>query len=463
MSQRSLSDVFFEAAAKWPNQSAIQEDDIVLSYAEVADRALRLANGMLRHCRAGSGIIAFECSRGIDAYIAVLGILAAGKTFLPISKFWPKARQDAVLGQTNPDLVIGIEELADLSHPPLPAPRPPCEHAYVLFTSGSTGKPKGIAIRHPQVLSYLESISSLIPLAGYDRVSQTFDLAFDLSVHDLFTTWGAGACLVHVSNHRLFVPSRTVNELGLTVWFSTPSVVARSVNSLEPMPKLRESIFCGEGLPVDTARAWQKYATGSRIHNIYGPTEATIGITILSCMPQDDIPGGANDLVPIGHVIPPNETKLSENREMLLRGPQVTDTYLDGGRCSTNGWYATGDLVALGPSGFEFLGRCDDQIKLRGFRVELNEVTQLLRDQTKSRVITLAWPPPPKPAEMIFSFVEKENITPTQMIKLVEACRLQLPEYMVPFDIFAVQPFPLTANGKIDFESLRKIIDKSLA
>jgi acyl-CoA synthetase (AMP-forming)/AMP-acid ligase II len=140
-----------------------------------------------------------------------------------------------------------------------------------------------------------------------------------------------------------------------------------------------------------------------------------------------------------------------------------TDTYLDGGRCSTNGWYATGDLVAFGPSGFEFLGRCDDQIKLRGFRVELNEVTQLLRDQTKSRVITLAWPPPPKPAEMIFSFVEKENITPTEMIKLVEACRLQLPEYMVPFDIFALQPFPLTANGKIDFESLRKIIDKSLA
>jgi D-alanine--poly(phosphoribitol) ligase subunit 1 len=458
----SLGEIFFESAKRWPNQNAIEYEGQILTYQEVSDRALRLADRISREAKLGSGIIAFECPRGTNAYISILAILAAGKTYMPIPSSWPVARRQAVLRQTNPELFLRSNESGNASTFTTSGPQPAGQIAYLLFTSGSTGLPKGIAIRQTQILSYLSAISAVIPLRETDRVSQTFDLAFDLSVHDLFTCWSAGACLVHVNERRLMTPARAVNELGLTVWFSTPSVVARALTSLEPMPGLRESLFCGESLQVTTAEAWRDRARASHLHNIYGPTEATVGITHLSCAPGQALARGANDLVPIGHVLPPNEARLNERGELQLRGPQVIPSYFDGGGNFPEGWYPTGDLMKSGSYGFEFLGRSDDQVKLRGFRVELGEIDGVLRQETSVRTITLVWPGHPEPGELLFSFIEKTSITNQEKLDLIEACRRKLPEYMVPFDIFAVHPFPVTANGKTDLVALRQIAGRSL-
>jgi non-ribosomal peptide synthetase component F len=463
MPRSSLSEIFFESSNRWPNRRAVEDEGQYLTYQELGGNVLRLANRILRDAQVGSGIVAFECPRGIDAYISILAILSAGKAYLPIPSSWPLERRAAVLARARPELILGVKEIKESSADGLSGPQPSGALAYLLFTSGSTGAPKGIAISQTQVLSYLSSIATIVQLRETDRVSQTFDLAFDLSVHDLFAAWGAGACVVKVSERRLMAPAQSVNELGLTAWFSTPSVVARTLASLEPMPGLRESLFCGEGLQVTTAEAWRENAGASRLHNIYGPTEATVGITHLTCAPGELLPSGSNQLVPVGEIFPSNEAKLNERGELLLRGPQVITSYFDGGGPFPQGWYPTGDIMKRGSFGFEFLGRSDDQIKLRGFRVELGEVDGVLRQETAARTITLVWPESPDPGEMLFSFVEQSSITNKEKLDLIEACRRKLPEYMVPYDIFAIQPFPVTANGKLDLVALRKIAELCLS
>ncbi len=156
--------------------------------------------------------------------------------------------------------------------------------AYLLFTSGSTGRPKGVMVSHANVLHYLDCVIKRYGFTSNDRVSQTFDLTFDLSAHDLFVAWEAGACVCCPTQKESIKPGAFINDARLTVWFSVPStaVFMRRFGVLKPgmYPGLRLTLFCGEALPVETARQWALAAPNSVIENIYGPTELTIACTV---------------------------------------------------------------------------------------------------------------------------------------------------------------------------------------
>ncbi|WP_369799244.1 AMP-binding protein [Micromonospora sp. M42] len=217
--------------------------------------------------------------------------------------------------------------------PPPAAPVAPDEVAYLLFTSGSTGRPKGVPIRHRNVDAFLTCCRDRYPVGPGDRLSQTFDLTFDPSVFDMFVAWGGGATLVVPQPDEVLTPVRFVNERRITHWFSVPSVVslARRMRMLSPgaMPGLRHSLFAGEALTLEQARAWAAAAPGSVVENLYGPTELTVTCTGHR-LPADpaDWPATSNGTVPIGDAHP--------GLDAILRGEDGT-VGGDDGSCACTG------------------------------------------------------------------------------------------------------------------------------
>lgn len=350
--------------------------------------------------------------------------------------------------------------------------------AYLLFTSGSTGQPKGVAVGHAALCAYIDATLARYPeMDEHQRCSQFFEPTFDLAMHDLFVTWSAGACLYCIPKKELLLPVEFVNRHRLTVWFSVPSMLAtlQRYRLLGPdcMPTLELALFCGEALPSALARQWLLSAPHARSENLYGPTEATIACTAHRIEAQDT--DGA--IVAIGAPFPNMEIAVLDSDGALCAQEQIGELYLGGdqlafgywqdnaqteqrfverrlpGKRSTR-WYRTGDLAMLDAAGVaHFRGRVDRQIKLRGYRIELQEVESLLREACgTSEVAALAVSAGEgQPLSGIAAFVVAAEASKGV---LVAAMKSSLPAYMVPSDIHCVSELPLNANGKTDYGQL---------
>lgn len=358
------------------------------------------------------------------------------------------------------------------------------EMAYLLFTSGSTGQPKGVAIHHSNVRPYINYTCDRYSVTEEDRFSQEFDLTFDLSVHDMFVCWERGACLFSVPEKSVMMPAKFIRDHQLTMWFSVPSVVGvlEKMRLLTPgsFPSLRHSLFCGEPLPAKYASLWQRAAVNSKVENLYGPTEATIAITHLSWDPARHEKEYLNGVVPIGwpftgqmcRIVDEEKRAVArgESGELYLAGSQVTNGYwndpektrerfvqLPGSDGTV--WYRTGDLVKQDAEGcIHYLGRIDHQVKVRGYRIELQEIEAVLRRVCGTeQVVAVGWPVRNGLAEGIIAFVSVNEVV-DETVVLAE-CRELLPEYMIPRRIYLRSEFPLNANGKIDRQALIQQLD----
>ena len=262
---------------------------------------------------------------------------------------------------------------------------PGSDLAYIVFTSGSTGKPKGVQISHANVLSYLENIREFSgQTAPEDRVVQIVDVTFDVSVHDMFTTWTNGAQLISIPENAALISARFVQEHEITRWFSVPSTARLLEQSglLEPgaLPSLRSSIFAGEPLVASVAEAWMRAAPNSPVYNIYGPTEGTISLCGRRFKPGDF---EQREVVSLGEAFTGNQLGLFDPEtnepapagstgEICFTGNQVSRGYwrdpaLNAARFFTaaNGAFSsTGDLGRYEKEkGFIFAGRVDHQVK----------------------------------------------------------------------------------------------------
>jgi amino acid adenylation domain-containing protein len=356
--------------------------------------------------------------------------------------------------------------------------------AYLLFTSGSTGQPKGVAIHHSNVQPYVKYVCERYAVTEEDRFSQEFDLTFDLSVHDMFVCWERGACLFSVPEKSVMMPAKFIRDYQLTMWFSVPSVVGvlekmRLLNA-GSFPSLRHSLFCGEPLPAKYAALWQRAAVNSTVENLYGPTEATIAITHLRWNSVKHEKEYLNGVVPIGRPFAGQMCRIvdeekrtvatGESGELCLAGSQVTNGYWNDSDktrerfvqlpgCDGTIWYRTGDLVKQDAEGcIHYLGRIDHQVKVRGYRIELQEVEAVLRRVCQAeQVVAVGWPVRNGLAEGIIAFVSR-NEAVVENVVLAE-CRESLPEYMIPRRIYLRSEFPLNANGKIDRQALIRQLD----
>jgi amino acid adenylation domain-containing protein len=354
--------------------------------------------------------------------------------------------------------------------------------AYLLFTSGSTGVPKGVMVAHRNVEPYVAFITDHFSITQEDRFSQTFDMTFDLSVADMFVAWANGACVCCPSEKTLINPGRFIKEARISVWFSVPSmaVFMKRLGSLKPnsYPNLRVSMFCGEALPVEIAKAWCEAAPSSIVENIYGPTELTIACTYYRWNPASSPSDSEMGLVPIGVPFPGmvamvadenlREVPAGESGELLMTGPQLALGYWKDeektaaaflrppGRDAI--YYKTGDRVRqAGPDRpLLYLGRADNQVKILGHRVELGEIEAVVRDESRiDGVVALGWPLNPGGAGGVEVFLQAEGPGENALNERVSK---RLPLYMIPRRYHYLAKFPLNANGKFDRRALLDIL-----
>jgi amino acid adenylation domain-containing protein len=502
-STATLLDGFLRAAAAHPERPALEVAGEVLRYGDLAERAQVLAAAILdREPHGAPPLTAVYAARSSAAYAGVLGALWAGHGYVPLHPGFPPDRLADMLRRSGaPVLIVDRERAAlvgelveGLEEPPIVIdaeatiaacagradPVPPAAGlaaiAYLLFTSGSTGRPKGVGVTHANVTSFLAAIGERYGFGPADRFSQTFDLTFDLSVFDQFVTWDAGGCLCVPSEAQLMSPARFIRDSELSVWFSVPSLGAmmRKLRMLKPdaFPTLRASLFCGEPLPVELARAWAAAAPSSTVENLYGPTEATIACTVQPFDPADGS-GAAelNGVVAIGEAFGGTRTLVvgadlrevapGEEGELLLTGPQVTPGYwLDPEKTAAAFvhppgadpvHYRTGDRVRRPLAAGEpilYLGRMDHQIKVMGHRVELGEIEAVMREASGvDAAIAVGWPLTDSGAGGIAVFIADPD---ADVAALREAMAERLPDYMVPRRFELLEELPLNANGKFD-------------
>jgi len=513
--QRSLISGFFNSLKTAPSRPSLEIGDDVLTYEQLWNYAGRITACLNQTLDPAEGVVAILASRSVAAYGGILGILGSGRGYCPLNPKFPLDRTlvmlkasgcrtlivgqecaavlDSLLPQLDPPLtiilpdsgweptaaslvkhrIIKAHDLTQIADPTEPNPAGDAT-AYLLFTSGSTGVPKGVAVSQSNAVAYMEYAAKRFGFRADDRCSQNFDLTFDLSVHDLFTCWDAGATLVPYSEQTL-TPATLIEEKELTCWFSVPSVAmfASKVGLLTPgaFPTLRWSLFCGEALSASLAKSWQQAANNSILENLYGPTEATIAITWYRWNSQTSPAECVSGLVPIGwpfdgqQICAVNENlqlvSAGESGELCLGGSQVTSGYLNDAEKTAKSfvklahtgdkiWYRTGDLVRMDDRGCAYyLGRRDFQVKISGYRVELQEIDLVLREAAKTELaVAIPWPLSEGSASGIVGVVSASD--PARDAEVIKACQTRLPRYMVPTRLYHFPQIPLNVNGKID-------------
>ncbi|GAA4617743.1 AMP-binding protein [Saccharopolyspora hordei] len=435
-----------------------------LTYDELRGRAEELA---ARLAGGGAQRVGLLAGRSVTAYVGYLAALRAGAAVVPLNPEHPASRTRSVVEAAGVDLLITESELV----PGVPAPpreAGPDDLAYIIFTSGSTGTPKGVPISHRNLGAYLRQVAPRCGIGPGSRVSGNFELTFDGSVHDLFVTWSQGGTLVVPQRSQLLSPVQAVNALRLTHWFSVPSLIsfAARLGTLAPasMPTLERTTFGGEAVPFDAVRQWKTAAPGSAVEVLYGPTELTVACTGY-LLPEDpaDWPETPNGTAPIGtcfpeveHLVLDDDGAPAERGELCLRGPQRFGGYLDPaddeGRFLPGGWYRTGDRVAVQDGLLVHLGRLDDQVKVRGHRIELGEVEAALRRQPGVRDATVLAVPTTDGGPELAAAVCGTGCVAEQ---LHAALGDSLPPYMLPRRITVLDQMPLNASGKVDRRALR--------
>jgi amino acid adenylation domain-containing protein len=513
---KGLGEVFQEGAHLNPNGPALIVEKTYHSFDEL-DLAARKWARCIRALRLGPGNrIGIFSYKTKPAYLGVLAAVFAGTTFVPLNPKVParrtqqmiqRASLDAIFADADflPQLLSALKGMqcipkillpngtraevdipvafdADDFQMAVPIRELVRVHAdglaYILFTSGSSGQPKAVPISNSNVMSFLRYIQNRFCFSASDRFSQTFDLTFDLSIFDMFAAWGTGAAVCVPEPIQLISPARFIEENGVTVWFSVPSIAKLMLQKriLTPgsMPSLKWSLFCGEALTKLTAEAWQAAAPRSILENLYGPTELTIACSAHRWSPQSSPRLCHQGIVPIGRIfdgltelvvdeelVPVPEGEIGE---LCIAGPQTFAGYFPVDspasaymfdRESSNGvtqFYRTGDLVRRLPEGeYVFLGRRDNQVKVSGYRIELAEVEAALLRAGLSDAVVVAWPNNTQ-AEALLAF----GIGDVEMSVVQQDLRGSLPAYAIPRVIELVAALPLTANGKVDRQALVK-------
>ncbi len=517
---KPLASGFVASAERFPERPAVQIQDSWLSYAELEAYAQRIAATLQANRTGDQRLTGVFGHRSFAAFAGVLGSLLQGDGYVPLNPTFPADRtlqmiqraglQRVVVEQQSLDQFVDL--LASIETPlvvvvpdadELPAPTPavarhtfisgtqlapvsayvaetvdPSQLAYLLFTSGSTGIPKGVMVTQANVTHFVEYMVNRYEVGADDRLSQTFDLTFDLSAFDMFVAWEAGACLCCPTQSEKMLPAKYVKNQALTIWFSVPStaIMMKKLRMLKPdqYPTLKWSLFCGEALPLDVTEAFQEAAPASTVENLYGPTELTIACTYYrydkGAVGEDAELG----VVPIGFPYPDMECLVVDEKlepvgegqagELLMTGPQLSLGYwqddektgaafvVPPGQSRT--FYRTGDRVTRRkPDGpLLYLGRVDNQIKVQGYRVELGEIEAALRTAAGVDVaIAAGYPEGINGAEGIIAFIGESSV-PAQ--DLDDALKTALPQYMRPRDIVTITTFPLNANGKVDRKAL---------
>lgn len=498
----NLASPFYKQACDHPDRDALYVTDVSYSYGHLAKLVARAAASL-----GSSRKVGVLASRSLGTYVGVLGASWCGAAYIPLSPKLPVERLVYMLKTVQPDaLVVDDRGLASLTPevkavaPPLildlsgslgslpesqlpePMHRKADDLAYILFTSGTTGLPKGVMISLGNVAQFLSAMEPRFKPNFTDRISQTSELTFDVSVFEMFIAWGSGASVEVIPPNQLTAPARFIQDRRLTLWSSVPSIAAfmRRMKMLKPgaFPSIRYSVFAGEALPYPLAEVWQMAAPSSVVENLYGPTEATvycIGATVGPNFP----PTPARDTVPSGLPLPGldaaildeslNSLSAGMEGQLAISGGQIAQGYFNDAELTRQRfpfilgktWYLTGDLARKDERGIiHHLGRIDNQVKILGNRVELEEVEAHLREIVGTDLVAaVAWPITDGRAAGIVAFCCSPEVG-REAIR--DGMKKRVPDYMVPKRVHLLDTLPLGSSGKIDRKALTRMLDENL-
>jgi len=488
----------FEAQAdRTPHAPAVVSGQASLTYRELDERANRLANHLVRLGVGLDARVGLCLERGPEMMVAVLGILKAGASYVPLDPAYPAERLAYMLENSAAPVLLTQRSLAEripagaarvvrldadadaaeVARESAERPRVPvaADHlAYVIYTSGSTGRPKGVAMPHRPLVNLLAWNERDWRAPGAAVTLQFGTISFDASFHELFSCWMAGGQVVLIAEEQRYDPEgllEVIERAGVERIFM-PAValqqLAETADARGAVPsRLREVQTAGEALRVtEPMRRWFA-ALGAPLHNHYGPSETHVVTTLT----LEGDPAGWPLLPSIGAPIANTQCYVLDARlqpapigipgelylggDSLARGylgrPELTaerflpDPFAGGARM-----YRTGDRVRWLANGeIEFLGRTDDQVKLRGFRIELGEVEAALEAQPQVReAVVVVREDAPGDRRLVAYVVAGEPgvVTPAELRAHLKG---RLPEYMVPSAVVVLESLPLTPSGKV--------------
>jgi amino acid adenylation domain-containing protein len=479
-----------------PDAIALWWEGGQLSYGELDQHANYLAHA-LRTQGVGPEILIGVClPRSPHLLICLLAILKAGGAYIPLDPALPPTRLTCLIEDAHLSLILTDTHTSTC----LPASRPdlrllsldepsshligrttrppqnmclPANLAYVIYTSGTTGQPKGVAVTHHGLLNLVLNLQRQLHLQAGTRVIQCASLSFDASLLEISLALFTGGSLYLPSSPTLLGTAllHTLNEQAIELAFFTPSLLSTLPRA--SLPSLHTLLVGGEACPLDLMRTWSQ---GRRYYNLYGPTEITIFSSCAPCTPDQTCMHLGSPIANTQHyVLDANLQPVPTGvpGELYISGYGLARGYLGHPALTAQCFlphpfaqqpgerlYRTGDRARWRTDGtIEFLGRNDQQVKLRGHRIELAEIEAILCQQPGIRacLVTLD-----AHAAHLIAYLLMETPAPT-LHTLLPALKQLLPSYMIPSYFVPLDAFPTTIQGKIDYHALPHPTEHHLA
>jgi D-alanine--poly(phosphoribitol) ligase subunit 1 len=473
------------------------------TYGRLNEKANQLAHLLRSKGVAPDHVVGIMVERSFAMMIGLLGVIKAGAAYLPISPDNPTERTNYMLKDSGARLLLVQNKSANkikfegttinLETPATYQGSPanpvivnkPQDLIYVIYTSGSTGRPKGVMIEHRSVINRLSWMQHAYPITGKDVILQKTPYYFDVSVWELFwwALHGAKLCFLVPGGEAMpLLIVEAIRKYGITVMHFVPSMLnvlldyleGKNIRVLEGIASVRRVFASGEMLTPSHVRKFNSIwggKTGARLTNLYGPTEATVDVSYFDCPTHNKI-----DKIPIGRPIDNTRFYIIKDGEQVtpgetgelciagvclargyLNNPGLTqEKFVDGLVNSGERAYRTGDNARwLSDGNVEFLGREDQQVKIRGLRIELGEIENVIRD----------FPGISDCLAVVKQY--SENIVPIIAYVVckqdfhIEALRnylkRHLPDYMIPNHFERISQIPLSPSGKADRKALPEV------
>ncbi|HGF5611867.1 MAG: enterobactin non-ribosomal peptide synthetase EntF [Klebsiella sp.] len=502
----TLSALVADQARKTPDAPALADANWQFSYREMRQQVVALAQLLRQRGVKPGDSVAVALPRSVFLTLALHGIVEAGAAWLPLDTGYPDDRLRMMLEDARPSLLIasadqlarfsdipGLESLcyqqplAVVDDAPLALSKP--DHtAYIIFTSGSTGRPKGVMVGQTAIVNRLLWMQDRYPLSAQDVVAQKTPCSFDVSVWEFWWPFIAGAQLVMAEPEAHRDPQAMQQffaRYGVTTTHFVPSMLAAFVASLDADSvaacRTLRRVFCsGEALPTELCREWERL-TGAPLHNLYGPTEAAVDVSWYpACGPELAAVTGSS--VPIGWPVWNTGLRILDAAmrpvppgvagDLYLTGIQLAQGYLGRPDLTASRFiadpfapgermYRTGDVARwLANGAVEYLGRSDDQLKIRGQRIELGEIDRAMSAlpdvaQAVSHACVFNQAAATGgDARQLVGYLVSDSALPLDTAALKARLAEQLPPHMVPVVLMQLAELPLSANGKLDRKAL---------
>ena len=502
----TLSALVADQARKTPDAPALADARWQFSYREMRQQVVALAQLLRQRGVKPGDSVAVALPRSVFLTLALHGIVEAGAAWLPLDTGYPDDRLRMMLEDARPSLLIATEDqlarfsdipgleslcyqqpLAAGDDAPLALSKP--DHtAYIIFTSGSTGRPKGVMVGQTAIVNRLLWMQDRYPLSADDVVAQKTPCSFDVSVWEFWWPFIAGAQLVMAEPEAHRDPQAMQQffaRYGVTTTHFVPSMLAAFVASLDADSvaacRTLRRVFCsGEALPTELCREWERL-TGAPLHNLYGPTEAAVDVSWYpACGPELAAVTGSS--VPIGWPVWNTGLRILDAAmrpvppgvagDLYLTGIQLAQGYLGRPDLTASRFiadpfapgermYRTGDVARwLANGAVEYLGRSDDQLKIRGQRIELGEIDRAMSAlpdvaQAVSHACVFNQAAATGgDARQLVGYLVSDSGLPLDTAALKARLAEQLPPHMVPVVLMQLAELPLSANGKLDRKAL---------